>query len=127
LKIPAVSGLWDSVSSAECNQQAPAPRQWCHSRGAEAGCAAGSKTLSRPSPTASRQQTLISVFVCSCEVAEIVQRGLAGRNVLKRNYLLRHTSTSRRKLLILLVLWVWLAALDDFRNWLIREAAQLCA
>jgi hypothetical protein len=25
--------------------------------------------------------------------------------------------------LILLGLWVWLAALDDFRNWLIREAA----
>jgi hypothetical protein len=28
-----------------------------------------------------------------------------------------------RKLLIQLVLLVWLAALDDFRNWLIREAA----
>jgi hypothetical protein len=28
-----------------------------------------------------------------------------------------------RKLLILLVLQAWLAALDDFRNWLIREAA----
>jgi len=28
-----------------------------------------------------------------------------------------------RKLLILLGLLVWLAALDDFRNWLIREAA----
>jgi hypothetical protein len=28
-----------------------------------------------------------------------------------------------RKLLTLLVLQVWLAALDDFRNWLIQEAA----
>jgi hypothetical protein len=28
-----------------------------------------------------------------------------------------------RKLLIELALRVWLAALDDFRNWLIREAA----
>jgi hypothetical protein len=28
-----------------------------------------------------------------------------------------------RKLLIELALWAWLAALDDFRNWLIREAA----
>jgi hypothetical protein len=28
-----------------------------------------------------------------------------------------------RKLLILLILQAWLAALDDFRNWLIREAA----
>jgi hypothetical protein len=27
------------------------------------------------------------------------------------------------KLLILLTLKAWLAALDDFRNWLIREAA----
>jgi hypothetical protein len=26
-------------------------------------------------------------------------------------------------LLILLILQAWLAALDDFRNWLIREAA----
>jgi len=25
--------------------------------------------------------------------------------------------------MILLMLWGWLAALDDFRNWLIREAA----
>jgi hypothetical protein len=32
--------------------------------------------------------------------------------------------TSRpRKYLILLALLGWLAALDDFRNWLIREAA----
>ena len=29
-----------------------------------------------------------------------------------------------RKLLVLLMLWTWLAALDDFRNWLIRGAAQ---
>jgi hypothetical protein len=28
-----------------------------------------------------------------------------------------------RKYLILLILLSWLAALDDFRNWLIREAA----
>jgi hypothetical protein len=30
---------------------------------------------------------------------------------------------SPRKQLILLILESWLAALDDFRNWLIREAA----
>jgi hypothetical protein len=29
----------------------------------------------------------------------------------------------RRKSLILVKLWAWFAALDDFRNWLIREAA----
>jgi hypothetical protein len=28
-----------------------------------------------------------------------------------------------RKSLILLIVWSWLGALDDFRNWLIREAA----
>jgi len=28
-----------------------------------------------------------------------------------------------RKYMILLILQVWLAALDDLRNWLIREAA----
>jgi hypothetical protein len=28
-----------------------------------------------------------------------------------------------RKSLIMNDLWSWLAALDDFRNWLIREAA----
>ena len=31
--------------------------------------------------------------------------------------------TASRKSLILLPLRSWLAALDDFRNWLIREAA----
>ena len=56
-------------------------------------------------------------------VADIVQCGLSGRNVLRRNYLGPHARASHRKLLILLVLLVWLAALDDFRNWLIREAA----
>ena len=46
-------------------------------------------------------------------VADIVQCGLRGRNVLRRNYLVRHASLSNRKLLILLVLLVWLAALDS--------------
>jgi len=32
-------------------------------------------------------------------------------------------ATHTCKLLILLGLWVWLDALDDVRNWLIREAA----
>jgi len=32
-------------------------------------------------------------------------------------------TTPNRKLLILLALQGWLAALDDFRTWLIREAA----
>ena len=61
--------------------------------------------------------------LCHMPVADIVQCGLRGRNVLRRNYLVRHASVSNRKLLISLVLLVWLAALDDFRNWLIREAA----
>ena len=46
-------------------------------------------------------------------VADIVQCGLRGRNVLRRNYLVRHASLSNRKLLILLVLLVWLAGLDS--------------
>ena len=56
-------------------------------------------------------------------VADIVQCGLSGRNILRRNCLGCHASMSRRNLLILLALLVWLAALDDVRNWLIREAA----
>jgi len=32
-------------------------------------------------------------------------------------------SMQPRNLLILLALQAWLAALDDFRNWLVREAA----
>jgi hypothetical protein len=56
-------------------------------------------------------------------VAKIVQYGPTNRNVLTRSHL--HQRTRRRlcKLLILLPLMAWLAALDDFRNWLIREAA----
>jgi hypothetical protein len=35
----------------------------------------------------------------------------------------RLAGSSSHKLLISLTLLAWLAALDDFRNWLIREAA----
>jgi hypothetical protein len=35
----------------------------------------------------------------------------------------RATKANARNSLILLALVAWLAALDDFRNWLIREAA----
>jgi len=42
---------------------------------------------------------------------------------LSGNYLSRPERRCHRKLLILLILLDWLAALDDFRNWLIREAA----
>ena len=37
--------------------------------------------------------------------------------------LIDSSAYSSRKLLILRALASWLAALDDFRNWLIREAA----
>jgi hypothetical protein len=37
--------------------------------------------------------------------------------------LTRAFDKSPRNWLILLILWGWLAALDDFRNWLVREAA----
>jgi hypothetical protein len=56
-------------------------------------------------------------------VADIVQRGLSGRNVLRRSHLDERENLRRRRWLIILILWGWLAALDDFRNWLIREAA----
>jgi hypothetical protein len=46
-----------------------------------------------------------------------------GRKTLRINHLGVRTSTRPCKLLILFVLEGWLAALDDFRNWLIREAA----
>ncbi len=36
---------------------------------------------------------------------------------------MRPVETIPRNLLILWIFWGWLAALDDFRNWLIREAA----
>jgi hypothetical protein len=43
--------------------------------------------------------------------------------MLKSGGLIGGTRLIPLKLLILLVLLAWLAALDDFRNWLIREAA----
>ena len=56
-------------------------------------------------------------------VAEIVQCGLRSHKVLNCNQIDRPMKVDPRNLLILLVLLAWLAALDDFRNWLIREAA----
>jgi hypothetical protein len=60
---------------------------------------------------------------CEQSVADIVQCGLSSRNILRRGVLDEGTSGRSRKLLILLGLQGWLAALDDFRNWLIQEAA----
>jgi hypothetical protein len=56
-------------------------------------------------------------------VAEIVQCGLRSHNVLNCKQIDHLTKADPHNLLILLVLLAWLAALDDFRNWLIREAA----
>jgi hypothetical protein len=56
-------------------------------------------------------------------VAVIVQRGPISRKILRRGQLGGHTDACHSKLLILLALLARLAALDDFRNWLIREAA----
>jgi hypothetical protein len=56
-------------------------------------------------------------------VAEIVQHGPRRRNVLRTHHLDAYSEQRLHKLLILLALQAWLAALDDFRNWLIREAA----
>lgn len=58
-----------------------------------------------------------------CQFAEIVQSGLYVHNTLQINSLCGHGETSPCKHLILLALQAWLAALDDCRNWLIREAA----
>jgi hypothetical protein len=57
------------------------------------------------------------------EVADIVQCGLCSRNAFKHSHLDDRADTHGRKALILLILRSWLAALDDFRNWSIREAA----
>jgi hypothetical protein len=46
---------------------------------------------------------------------------LSGRNRAETQS--QRENLRRRKGLIILILWSWLAALDDFRNWLIREAA----
>jgi hypothetical protein len=61
---------------------------------------------------------------CSSQpVADIVQCG-PGRPQGTWKQRLRETTTINRcNSLIALVLRGWLAALDDFRNWLIREAA----
>jgi hypothetical protein len=57
-------------------------------------------------------------------VADIVQCGPGVHNIRRINGLGAVVGQTRRcKLLILLMLQGWLAALDDFRNWLIREAA----
>jgi len=56
-------------------------------------------------------------------VADIVQCGQGDRKALRRNGLANDPTTPTRKPLILFDLWRWLAALDDFRNWLIRDAA----
>ena len=56
-------------------------------------------------------------------VADIVQCGPDERKALWINRLTDRPGQSICKLLILLALRRWLAALDDFRNWLIREAA----
>jgi hypothetical protein len=43
--------------------------------------------------------------------------------LIETQLLTRPQKIRRHKVLILLALLAWLAALDDFRNWLIREAA----
>jgi hypothetical protein len=53
----------------------------------------------------------------------MVQCGLSSLNTLRRSRLDHRFDLWQHKLLILLILLAWLAALDDFRNWLIREAA----
>jgi hypothetical protein len=56
-------------------------------------------------------------------VADIVQCGPGHRKGLTAKRLGDRRKLCPHKLLILLILQGWLAALDDFRNWLIREAA----
>jgi hypothetical protein len=63
------------------------------------------------------------IAIRGATVADIVQCGLLSYKALKRKRLGHRRFTDPRKLLILLILQSWLAALDDFRNWLIREAA----
>ncbi len=65
----------------------------------------------------------MSTHYLSDPVAEIVQSGPYVRNTLWVNNLCGHGKANPCKRLILLDLTAWLAALDDFRNWLIQEAA----
>jgi hypothetical protein len=51
-------------------------------------------------------------------VADIVQCGCDTLKVLRRNDLIVKPRATDCNRLILLILLVWLAALDDFRNWL---------
>jgi hypothetical protein len=55
--------------------------------------------------------------------SSIVQRGLGARKALSDEDLAPHRLLVSASQLILLALRAWLAALDDFRNWLIQEAA----
>ena len=56
-------------------------------------------------------------------VADIVKRGHGDCKALRIDGLDGWRTTPKCKLLILFGLQGWLAALDDFRNWLIQEAA----
>ena len=56
-------------------------------------------------------------------VADIIQCGHAEGKALRIDSLDDRPTTPKRNLLILFGLEGWLGALDDFRNWLIREAA----
>jgi hypothetical protein len=56
-------------------------------------------------------------------VADIVQCGHFDCKALRIDSLDDWPTTLKRKLFILLDLQGWLTTLDDFRNWLIREAA----
>jgi hypothetical protein len=56
-------------------------------------------------------------------VADIVRCGLGDCKALRIDSLDGWRTTAKRKSLTLLGLQGWLAALDDFRNWLVREAA----
>ena len=56
-------------------------------------------------------------------VADVVQSGHYARNTLRINDLGGQGKTHPCKWLIFFDLLDWLAALDDFRPWLIREAA----
>jgi hypothetical protein len=56
-------------------------------------------------------------------VADIVQCGYGDCKALRIDSLDGGPTTAKRKLLILLALQGWLAALDAFRNWLVRGAA----
>jgi hypothetical protein len=56
-------------------------------------------------------------------VADIVQSRPYAHNTLRVNDFGGQDETHPCKSMILLALFGWLGALDDFRNWLIREAA----